>query len=78
MYRAGVPILAGTDCHDEPNSFFDVRHGESSYREFKLLGEAGLSPLEVLRAAAILPAQVFKLSDRGVIEEGNRADPVLL
>ncbi|KAJ5766064.1 amidohydrolase [Penicillium nucicola] len=78
MYRAGVPILAGTDCHEEPNSFFDVKHGASLHRELELLVEAGLSPREVLRAATILPAQFFRLLDRGVIEEGKRADLVLL
>jgi imidazolonepropionase-like amidohydrolase len=42
------------------------------HREFELLVEAGLPPLEDLRAATILPAQVLQFSDRGVIEEVNR------
>lgn len=78
MYRGGIPILAGTDCHDEPNSFFDVKHGDSMHRELQLLVEAGLSTIDALRAATILPAEHFGLSDRGAIEEGKRADLVLL
>ncbi|KAJ5907056.1 hydrolase [Penicillium subrubescens] len=78
MYRAGVPILAGTDCHDEPNSFFEVKHGESLHRELELLVEAGVSVLDALRAATVLPAEHFQLNDRGVIAVGKRADLVLL
>lgn len=78
MYRAGVPILAGTDCHEEPNSVFEVKHGESLHRELELLVEAGVSVLDALRAATVLPAEHFRLSDRGVIAEGKRADLVLL
>ncbi|KAJ5365235.1 amidohydrolase [Penicillium concentricum] len=78
MYRAGVPILAGTDCHDEPNSFFEVKHGMALHRELELLVEAGLAILDVLRAATILSAEHFKIFDRGIIAEGKRADLVLL
>jgi imidazolonepropionase-like amidohydrolase len=78
MYCAGVPILAGTDCHDEPNSFFEVKHGESLHQELELLIEAGVSVLDALRAATVLPAEHFQLHDRGVIAEGKRADLVLL
>lgn len=78
MYRVGVPILAGTDCHDETNSFFDVKHGESLHQELELLVEAGLSTLDALRAATVLPAEHFQLLDRGIIAEGKRADLVLL
>jgi imidazolonepropionase-like amidohydrolase len=43
-----------------------------------LLIEAGLSNVEALRAATVLPAQHFGLHDRGVIEPGRRADLVLI
>ncbi|KAJ5585631.1 hypothetical protein VI817_009022 [Penicillium citrinum] len=78
MYRAGVSILAGTDCHEEPNSFFEVKHGESLHEELQLLVEAGLSNLDALRAATIISAEHFNLLDRGTIADGKRADLVLL
>ena len=39
---------------------------------------AGMSPIEVLRAATSKPASVFGLNDRGSIQVGKRADLVLL
>ena len=78
MHGSGVPILAGTDCHEEEASFADVKHGVSMHQELELLVEAGLSPVEALRAATILPAQFFDLHDRGSITPGKRADMVLL
>ena len=78
LHRAGVPILAGTDAHYEPQSPFDVRHGESLHHELELLVEAGLSTVEALQAATSLPAKHFGLADRGKIEAGMRADLVLL
>lgn len=78
MYHAGIPILAGSDCHDEPNSPFDVSHGKSLHLELELLVEAGLSNVDALRAATSMPAEYFGLADRGVIEVGKRADLVLI
>lgn len=78
MYRAGVPILAGTDANSEPGSPFPVIHGESLHHELELLVEAGLSTVDALRAATELPAKYFGLGDRGVIEVGMRADLILL
>ncbi|PWN86788.1 putative hydrolase [Acaromyces ingoldii] len=78
MHRAGVPILAGTDCHEEPGTFVNVQHGESLHRELQLLVEAGLSNVEALRAATVLAAEHFGFRDRGIVKEGNRADLVLL
>lgn len=78
MYQAGIPILAGTDCHDEPNSPFDVPHGESLHVELELLVEAGLSNVDALRAATSMPVEYFGLTDRGAIEVGKRADLVLI
>jgi imidazolonepropionase-like amidohydrolase len=43
-----------------------------------LLIDAGLSSVEALRAATVLPAQYFGLHDRGVIKPGRRADLVLI
>src|SRR5271156_238544 len=78
LHRAGVPILAGTDANDGPGIPFSPRHGESLHDELELLIEAGLSTVEALRAATVLPAHHFGLHDRGVIEPGRRADLVLI
>jgi imidazolonepropionase-like amidohydrolase len=51
---------------------------ESLHDELELLVDAGLSTVEALRAATVLPAQHFGLRDRGVIERGRRADLVLI
>jgi len=75
-YRAGVPILAGTDANaDSPAA---VSYGDSLHHELELLVGAGLSPADALRAATDLPARYFGLDDRGVIEPGRRADLVLI
>jgi imidazolonepropionase-like amidohydrolase len=78
LHEAGVPILAGTDANDAPLIPGGVPHGESLHRELELLTAAGLSTVDVLRAATALPAMVFGLADRGIIEPGKRADLVLL
>jgi imidazolonepropionase-like amidohydrolase len=78
MYRAGVPILAGTDANMEAGSPFQVKHGDSLHHELELLVEAGLSTVDALRAATCLPAKYFGLNDRGVVEAGKRADLVLV
>ncbi|MGB7868662.1 MAG: amidohydrolase family protein [Mycobacterium sp.] len=78
LHRAGAPILAGTDANVGPGIPFSPRHGESLHDELELLIEAGLSTVEALRAATVLPAQYFGLHDRGVIEPGRRADLVLI
>lgn len=78
LRRAGVEILAGTDANDHPGAPFSVRHGESLHHEFELLAAAGLSPVEILRSATVLPARAFGLTDRGAVEPGLRADLVLV
>ena len=78
LHRVGVPILAGTDANAGPGIPFSPRHGESLHEELELLVDAGLSTVEALRAATVLPAQHFGLHDRGVIEPGRRADLVLI
>ncbi|MEJ5945630.1 amidohydrolase family protein [Pseudokineococcus basanitobsidens] len=78
MHAAGVVVLAGTDANAAPGVPASVPHGESLSHELELLVEAGLSPLEALRAATVLPAQHLGLGDRGAVEPGLRADLVLL
>ncbi len=73
LKKAGVPILAGTDASNPGTA-----HGASLHRELELLVEAGLTPLEALRAATSLPARIFHLTDRGRIKPGLKADLVLI
>ena len=74
MYRAGVPILAGTDAMN-PQCF----PGFSLHDELALLVDAGLSPLAALQAATRNAAEFMgQLGRRGTIEVGKTADLVLL
>jgi imidazolonepropionase-like amidohydrolase len=68
--QAGVPVVAGTD-KGVP--------GFSVQRELELYVEGGMTPLEAIQAATIVPARVMKLDkDVGTIEVGKRADLVIL
>jgi len=74
MYRAGVPILAGTDAMN-PQCF----PGFGIHEELALLVDAGLSPLAALQAATRNAAEFMgQLDRRGTIEVGKTADLVLL
>jgi imidazolonepropionase-like amidohydrolase len=73
LHDAGVPILAGTDA---PNP--GTVAGASLHRELELLVQAGLTPLEALKAATSSTARAFGLDDRGRIARGLRADVVLV
>lgn len=73
LQTAGVRILAGTDA---PNP--GLVHGASLHRELQHLVQAGLTPAAALSAATSVPAQVFGLTDRGVIEVNARADLLLV
>lgn len=72
LNAAGIRILAGDDA---PNL---GAHGVSMHGELVLLTRAGLTPAQALRAATLAPAEAFKLTDRGRIAPGARADLVLV
>jgi hypothetical protein len=74
MYRAGVPILAGTD-----SGATTAVAGFALHDELGELVQAGLRPIDVLRSATILPAR-FTHQGRtaGSVGRGKRADLVLL
>jgi len=73
-HRSGVTVLAGTDA---PDSF--AFPGSGQYDELDHFTRAGLSPLESLRAATLVPAKFLGLEGKaGVIKAGARADMVLL
>jgi imidazolonepropionase-like amidohydrolase len=70
LHAAGVPIVAGTD---------EGVPGHSLHREIELYVEAGLTPLEAIRAATAVPARVMGMEGEvGTIEVGKRADLVVL
>jgi len=65
-YRAGVKIAFGTDCGIYP-------HGENA-DEFLTMIEKGMSPMDAIRSATVVAAELFGLEDAGVITAGKRAD----
>jgi imidazolonepropionase-like amidohydrolase len=74
MYRAGIPLLAGTDTMN-PQCF----PGFGIHDELALLVDAGLSPLAALQTATRNAAEFMgQLERRGTIEVGKTADLVLL
>lgn len=73
LARRKAVLLAGSDA----GTPFLVP-GASLHEELALLVEAGLSPLQALRAATIAPARFMKRGDMGRIAPGAVADFVLL
>ncbi len=74
MFRAGVPLMAGTDAM---NPF--CYPGFSLHDELALLVESGLTPLAALQAATINPARFLgRDAELGTIEPGKIANLVLL
>jgi imidazolonepropionase-like amidohydrolase len=70
LHDAGVPVVVGTD---------EGIPGHSVHREIELYVEAGLTPMQALQAATIVPARAMKLDgELGTIERGKRADLVVL
>jgi len=70
---AGIPIVMGTDAGN-----IGTLHGPSVFREMRLMQDAGLTPLQVLRSATVGGAMAMGRSDLGEIAPGKRADLVLL
>jgi hypothetical protein len=73
MYKAGIPMLAGTDF-----PFFCFA-GYSLHEELERLIEVGLTPYEALKTATLNPAKFLRRDkELGTIEKGKLADLVLL
>ncbi len=74
LYRAGVPLLVGTDA-PEPQ----VTPGFSLHQELEMFVEAGIPPAAALRAATLHNAMALRQEQRlGSIAPGKLADVVLL
>ncbi|MEW6212251.1 MAG: amidohydrolase family protein, partial [Acidobacteriota bacterium] len=75
IHRAGVRLMAGTDL-GVPLVF----PGSSLHEELELLvKQVGLTPLEAIQSATLIPAEFFNMRDQlGSIEKGKLADMVLL
>ena len=70
LHDAGVPVVVGTD---------EGLPGHSVHREIELYVEAGLTPMQALQSATIVPARAMKLDrELGTIEKGKRADLAIL
>ncbi|QXQ06553.1 amidohydrolase family protein [Sphingosinicellaceae bacterium] len=68
LHDAGVPIVAGTDGY-----------GLELVRELELYQQAGLSNVEALQTATIIPARMTGMDDRtGSIAPGKTADIILV
>ena len=68
-YKAGVKIAFGTDAGV-------YAHGRN-WMEFVYMTEAGMPPLEAIRAATVSAAELIGISDKaGTIEKGKWADIV--
>ena len=74
LARAGVPLLAGTDC---PGT--ERVPGASLVDELRLLVRAGLTSMQALQAATREPARYLGLADSvGTIAPGMAADLVVV
>jgi len=81
LHEAGARLLVGTDAAMTTptlESGTPSAHGVSVHRELELLNNAGLSPIDALRAATMNAALAFRLTDRGRIIAGRKADMVLV
>jgi imidazolonepropionase-like amidohydrolase len=70
LHEAGIPIVFGTDAGVLP-------HGMNA-SEFVALAEAGMNPLQALRAATVNAAALLGVTDIGEIAPGAVADFVVV
>jgi imidazolonepropionase-like amidohydrolase len=73
---AGITIAAGTDAGN-----IGTIHGPAIFREFQLMREAGLTPMQILQCATVNAAKLFggEIGPKiGTIAPGHFADLVIL
>ena len=76
LQHAGVTIAAGTDAGN-----IGTIHGPALFREFQLMKEAGLTPMQILQCATANAAKLFggeTGAHLGSVDKGNFADLVIL
>lgn len=73
LYKAGVPLITGTDAMN-PYCY----PGYSLHREFELLAECGIPNVDILKMSTYNAAAFFKYKNYGQIKEGFIASMVLL
>ena len=74
VHDAGIPVVMGTDAGN-----IGTLHGASVFREMALMQKAGLTPLDVLRAATVNGAKAMRMEkDLGALAPGKLADFVIL
>lgn len=69
MADGGVKIVLGTGSGSS-----ETFPGYFEHRELELMVDAGMSPVDVIKAATVTSAEVLGLADRGALLEGKRAD----
>ena len=84
LVEAGITVATGTDAGN-----IGTIHGPALFREFQLMKEAGLSPMQILQCTTANGAKVFDATGGssfrsspapriGTIKPGNLADLVVL
>jgi imidazolonepropionase-like amidohydrolase len=72
--NAGIRVVMGTDAGN-----IGTLHGPSVFREMELMARAGLTPLQILRAATTHGAAAMNLPDDiGAIAPGRLADLIIV
>jgi len=71
--QAGVPIAAGSDNYTY-NSLSGRTRGQTSLNVLQAYAEAGMPPLEIIRAATMNAAELLGRPDLGAIEANKLAD----
>lgn len=78
LRAAGATIVMGSDSGNWP-IMPHMFHGPTSIREIELLGMAGLSRMEAIRAATSVPAAMLGLDGEiGSVAVGRRADLIIV
>ena len=74
VWDAGIPVAMGTDAGN-----IGTLHGPSVFRELGLMVQAGLTPLQALRAATVNGARAMGMEhDLGTLAPGKLADLLIL